>query len=180
MPPIMKSNEEIMKEAIDESVKKASDETVKSVKSYLDEKEKERTEKEKDKGTGSKVSEILKNAKETTEVRKSEPEAKKPEVNVEHNHIHEEISCPTCSSGDTTHPHVLKKTNNGTLKCTGDGCNTEFALVPKDADFKCVTCGLPSKRPVVKELEKSTTCPFCGKDDFIKYDWNKVLTIKKK
>ncbi len=80
----------------------------------------------------------------------------------EHIHRESEISCPNGDCG-----HKLKKTEKGTLKCTGDKCGKEFIMVDKEADAYCVECGLPINS---KDKDKIDACPKCGshKADYYK------------
>ncbi len=91
----------------------------------------------------------------------------------------EAIFCPTCRG----HMHVMEQRGN-VLKCTGPGCQEEMVLVPKSADYRCVSCGVPIKRPKEKEGEKdskdSNGCPFCHGKKAIHYDWSKVWNASKK
>ncbi len=91
-------------------------------------------------GTG-KVSEILKKATEANSA----------------------VPCPTCHTHD--HQHILRPTNKGTLKCSGDDCGEEFVLLPKAPDYKCTNCGTVHKKPA--EAKDDDRCVFCNGDDFI-------------
>lgn len=96
-----------------------------------------------------------------------------------------EVYCPTCSSKEHKHEdghehkHKLKKTDKGTLKCTGENCNTEYILLPTDPDYKCIGCGMPKKKPS-GDVDEKDTCLFCNGNEFLKYDWNKILDKKNK
>lgn len=146
---------------------------------------------------GSKVSQILRNAtaqipsdieKEKERIEKERNELSKEKENFEkekeklmkpHNHedSSELIDCPTCHKGDKNR-HKLKNIGGGIVKCTGDGCGIEYGLIPKSADYKCTTCGLPHKKPA--EVSNDDNCPFCGNSDFLKHDWSKILKPKAK
>ncbi len=99
-------------------------------------------------GTGSKIAEIIRKAKKSG--------GKEPE----------EISCPNCSSNE--HDHKLKDVGGGKLKCTGEDCQKEYALISTLSDYKCETCGTPHARPKKKEDEENDSCPFCGGNSFIR------------
>lgn len=76
------------------------------------------------------------------------------------------FSCPTC------HKHEIKvNSNKMTGVCTGEGCNAEVAIVPKNSDFKCLNCGIPIKKPKEGSLEG---CPFCGNDKATEFDWSPI------
>src|SRR3972149_1192413 len=84
------------------------------------------------------------------------------------------IACPTCHKG---HVHSVE-TDGVTYKCTGPDCGKEYVMVDKTADYKCVNCGVPIKRP---EDDKLTidSCPFCKGKKAVKFDWGKVWKIQK-
>lgn len=83
-------------------------------------------------------------------------------------HKYNDISCPTCKG----HVHKLEGAGVGKVKCTGDKCGIEYALIPTIADYKCDTCGSPKKKPI--ESNSSDICPFCNNNKFHKYDWSKI------
>lgn len=94
---------------------------------------------------------------------------------IEHEHDHnEDVYCPTCSKG-----HVHKIDGNGlTMKCTGKDCGEEFVIVPKSADYKCKTCGLPVKKPTEKGKDIES-CPFCGGNEAKLFDFSKLMKKQK-
>ncbi len=69
--------------------------------------------------------------------------------------IHNDVDCPTCES------HVHKMVGNDLiLKCTGDNCGEEFAMLSKSATHSCRNCGFPLKKPA--EGKGIKDCPLCG------------------
>lgn len=122
-----------------------------------------------------KLEEIKRKERQAFEKEKEELEKKLEET---------EVFCPTCSGGHKhenahDHKHLLKKTNEGTLKCTGEGCKTEYALIPTDADYQCADCGTPKKKPSGK-IDEEDTCPLCHGNEFLKFDLAKVIKKHKK
>ncbi len=107
-------------------------------------------------GSGSKIKEIL---------------AKAKSGNLDSN-----ISCPTCKHNG--HSHALKDIGGGKVKCTGDSCGEEYALIPtKDVpDYQCKTCSSPHHKPKNKDDEALDNCPYCGSTEFIKSqtDYKKI------
>ncbi len=99
-------------------------------------------------GTGSKISQILKQAKGEGEK-----------------------DCPTCGKGHIHH-------ENGTTKCSNGECATEFVHVPKirneKTQYMCTVCHAPHRMPISKELQESDSCPQCGGTDFKRFDWSKI------
>lgn len=51
-------------------------------------------------------------------------------------------------------------------------------MVDKTADYKCVDCGVPIKRPEDDKL-KMDICPFCKGKKATKFDWSKVWKVPK-
>lgn len=172
MPPITKTNDELIKEAIEEASKKTADSIYEKLKSEGSE------------STGSKITQILNKAKGQTtstsenqleEIKKKEREEfDKKREELEKKLEESEVYCPTCSGHK--HEHKLKKTEKGTMKCTGDNCGTEFSLIPNSADYACEDCGTPHLRPVNIDGSIGDTCPFCGSNKFTNYgiDYTKI------
>lgn len=157
-----RSKDSEINEKIDEAAKRAAKETVELLK---------------DTGigeaVGSKMSQILKSA-QSTDTEKNErdkiiEEARKERKRLEDEMHESEVLCPTCSKG---HVHVLKGTDDSKVKCTGDKCGTEYALIPTDADYACKGCHLPHKKPI--EIKEKDECPFCGGSEFLKHDWSQL------
>ncbi len=124
---------------------------------------------------GSRIAQIIKNAKSSgedekiklQEVKKKERENfDKEKERLQKELEDNEIDCPTCSSHN--HEHKLKKTEKGTLKCVGEDCNQEFSLLSNQADYKCENCSTPHMRPKNKEDEADDICLFCGGNSFIR------------
>ena len=84
------------------------------------------------------------------------------------------IACPTCHKG---HVHSVE-TDGVTYKCTGPDCGKEYVMVDKTADYKCVNCGVPIKRPEDDKL-KMDSCPFCKGKKAVKFDWSKAWKVSK-
>lgn len=136
-------------------------------------------------GTGSKVSQILKNAnlqqninpdleKEREELKKEtdrlKVEREELAKHAGHNHDAEDtLDCPTCKKPG----HILKNIGHGKVACTGDNCKLEYALISTKPDYKCTNCGMPHKRAIGNE--DSDDCPMCGNDNFLKHDWSKIF-----
>ncbi len=210
MRAIIKTQDEIMKEAIEETAKRVAEESSKKSNTNMDEAIKKavketaeeitktmesKTKIVTDNSGGSKISQILKNAnlqqnipeekdtKENNELDRENEKLKKEMISHDHGHSHDEdsILCPTCKKPG----HTLKTVSPGVVKCTGEGCGVELALVPKKSQFRCTNCGLPheishelSQQQIKKypiESSPDDICPFCNNNDFIKYDWSKVL-----
>ncbi len=193
---VTKTTEEFNKELIEETARR----TAEGIKKTLEESSHVPSE--------SKVSQILRNAnKGQISLQTNEGKDLKSELDQEKEKLEEikrkerqnlekekeelekrleetELFCPTCTSKEHKHEdshehkHKLKKIDNGLLKCTGDGCKTEYALIPKDADYKCTNCGSAHKKPI--EINDDDDCPMCGNKDFLKYDWSKVIKKKEK
>jgi DNA-directed RNA polymerase subunit RPC12/RpoP len=83
------------------------------------------------------------------------------------------IKCPTCHNG---HIHNME-TDGVSYKCTGPECGKEYVMIDKSADYKCVGCGAPIKRPEDEKL-KIDSCPFCKGKKAVKFDWNKLWKLK--
>lgn len=211
MRPVTKTDEELIREAIEETARKTAENVIEKVKSgegskisqiirnankgmeapQIDETEKEKLERERDRlakereksererlerEREEKDNEIQKRKEELEKIKERERLEREKEKEELEKEIHEkEVSCPTCHKG---HVHVLKGTSPGKVKCTGDECGTEYALIPDNADYKCTTCGLPHKRPA-KELEEKDNCPFCSSQEFVQYDWSKLKSKKR-
>ncbi len=90
------------------------------------------------------------------------------------NVIDDGISCPTCRNG---HVHAVES-DGVTFKCTGPNCGKEYVMVDKSADYKCVGCGSPIKRPEDEKM-KIDSCPFCHGKKAVKFDWGKVWKVQK-
>jgi hypothetical protein len=118
--------------------------------------------------TGSKVSQILKNANLQQSIKSDE------NSHAGHNHSDDVVDCPTCRKPG----HVLKSIGHGKVACTGPNCGDEYALISTKPDYKCTTCGLPHKRPIGNE--ENDDCPMCGNTNFLKYDWSKIIKPSKK
>lgn len=90
-----------------------------------------------------------------------------------------DMLCPTCHQG---HVHKVETDKSGLVyKCHGDKCGFEAVMVSKDADYKCVGCGAPIKKPEKEEYAKEMDgCPFCKGKKAIKFDWSKVWNVTKK
>lgn len=86
----------------------------------------------------------------------------------------DDILCPTCHTG---HIHKLEKGGKSyELVCKDGTCHMEYVLIPKNADYKCVKCGGPLKKP--NEGVTIDTCPWCEENSkAMKYDWNKALAF---
>ncbi|MDD3474362.1 MAG: hypothetical protein PHP08_00480 [Candidatus Dojkabacteria bacterium] len=181
---VTKTSEEINRELIEETAKQAAEKTAETLRKTILESPGSGVK-------GSKVSQILKKAtsekdKEKEEENESLEEVKKKErmeLDKEREKLQKEkeeseVYCPTCSGAKHEHKHLLKKTDSGTLKCTGEGCNTEYLLVPKDATYKCTDCGLPKKKPT--EDNPDDKCPYCNSKTFVKYNWDKIVNKNKK
>lgn len=184
MPPRLRTDSDETRILIDEAAKKSAEETKKAILGELNSNPE----------SGSKMSQILKQAhsgnveqhtgdvvpKDTVERMKEEYQKEKKTLEDE---MHEsEVLCPTCTKN---HIHILKGAGEGKVKCTGDKCGTEYALIPEDADYKCEGCGLPHKLPIehtehdnIKEAKDS--CPFCNGNKFTRYDWSKLKKNIKK
>lgn len=138
---------------------------------------------------GEKISKVVTEIREREKIEKEkgekekEKEAEKAEIDkilsekqAEIERIKKEIEvlCPTCETG---HLHSFgqgKGIESGiTYKCSTDGCGKEFVMVDKAADYKCVGCGVPIKKPE-RENIKLDGCPFCGSSKAIKFDWGKL------
>lgn len=112
-----------------------------------------------------KVSDIMK------KIREQVPEIKTENKTEIKNITHEnEVSCPTCGN------HIHKLTSEGlTAKCIGDKCGAEYILVPKDADHKCTTCGLPIKKPIEGGKYQVEACPLCGNKKALKFNLSDLI-----
>ncbi len=84
------------------------------------------------------------------------------------------IKCPTCHKD---HVHSVEP-DGVTYKCTGPNCGKEYVMVDKTADYKCVGCGGPIKRPEEENI-KMESCPFCKGKKAVKFDWGKVWKVQK-
>ena len=86
--------------------------------------------------------------------------------------------CPTCHDG---HIHKLETDKSGLVwKCNGDKCGYEYVLVPKVADYRCIGCGMPIKKPDKDETAKEMDgCPFCHGKKAVKFDWSKAWNVKR-
>jgi len=79
-------------------------------------------------------------------------------------HIHDGILCPGCRTG---YVHKLKEDGIGRVKCTYEGCGSEYALIPINADYQCEKCNAPHKKPTNPlAFEIKDICPFCGNTTF--------------
>lgn len=110
-------------------------------------------------------------SQKTTEEKKEEvpPGEKKEEKKEEHNHNHDDIPCPTCMKGG-----MHKMVGNGlNLKCADGSCGKEYIIVPKEADAKCKTCGLPLSSKITVD-----SCPFCNGKGAKLFDFSKLKGIK--
>lgn len=88
----------------------------------------------------------------------------------EHIHSHDDILCPTCNKG---HIHKMETDKTGLVhKCTGPGCGEEYVMVNKKADYKCLRCNGPLKKP--SEGKELDSCPFCGSTRAVHFDWGKL------
>ncbi len=88
--------------------------------------------------------------------------------------IDDGVSCPTCHNG---HVHAVES-DGVTYKCTGPNCGKEYVMVDKTADYKCVGCGSPIKKPEDEKM-KMDSCPFCHGKKAVKFDWGKVWKVQK-
>ena len=182
--PVIKSRDDELNEMIENTAKKISTETAKVVSDELEKKFDEKLKNLKPIDTStSKVSQMLKNTNlvndQTSNLSKQEIKDEKTEQKEEtkttkeipehEKHIHDDISCPTCIKG---HIHKLEGVGNGKVKCTGDKCGIEYALIPTIAEYKCTNCGSPHKKPI--ESTDLDSCPFCNNKEFAKVDWNKL------
>lgn len=106
-------------------------------------------------GSGTKIQQILKRAKELGDIGNN-------------------IDCPNCKNDE--HSHSLKVLDNGKLKCAGEECGAEFALITTEPDYQCKECLAPHSRPKNKEDEANDSCPFCNSNEFIKpkIDYKKI------
>ena len=193
---VKRTSEEIKTEIIKETDKETAKETAEILKKSI-------LEEAGSGGTKSKVSQILENAtkgkasqqtddkdnlkgndlekekEKLEEIKKRERmELDKEREKLQKEKEESELDCPLCSGTKHEHKHLLKKTEKGTLKCSGEGCNTEYLLIPKDADYKCSGCGLPKKKPLEENPEDN--CPYCNSKTFLKYDWSKIVNKDKK
>lgn len=122
-----------------------------------------------------KIDDILAKIKAKQDAQKSIDEKKK-EISLvekneihEHNHNHEDIPCPTCMKGG-----MHKMIGTGlSLKCADGSCGKEYVIVPKDADAKCKTCGLPLNSGI-----KVDSCPFCHGTGAKLFDFSKLKGVK--
>ncbi len=174
IPPVLKTNDEKIKELIKET---AEETTKKNAELFKTSQE----------GSGSKISQILRNVKEGQVTQQIDKQETKPEINQiekkeekheEHKHeehVNDELPCPTCKTGNV---HKLEGTSNGRVKCSGPNCGLEYALIPTNADYQCTNCGSAHKKPV--ESNDSDICPFCSGNEFKKFDWNKLINKNKK
>lgn len=187
MPPIIKSDKEEIDEIIDKAserfVEKATPKIADSILEKMNAGGK----------PSSKLSQVLENLRkkegkegeppsqtdtetEKEKIEKEQIEKEKAEKGHEHEHSHEEeVPCPLCSSKE--HTHKLKSFEPGKVKCTGDKCGVEYALIPTVSEYKCETCGLPHKKPVESTVDDK--CPFCNGETFAKFDWSKLKNKKK-
>lgn len=205
MGAILKTREEYIKEAIEETAKRTAKLTVEEVNAanVSNPPAHETVQPASTASTGgSKVSQILRNAnlqqqtdpdieKERKELTEEREKLKKEREDIEkhkgHSHAAVDenddlLSCPTCNKTGKA-GHVLKSSGFGKVKCTGPNCGIEYGLISTNPDYKCTNCGLPhgsphNKKPV--EQDPDDKCPFCGNDDFLKYDWSKVIKPAKK
>jgi Zn finger protein HypA/HybF involved in hydrogenase expression len=108
-------------------------------------------------------------AQKSIDDKKEVPEGEKKEEKKEHDHNHEDIPCPTCMKGG-----MHKMVGNGlNLKCADGSCGKEYVIVPKDADAKCKTCGLPLNSGI-----KVDSCPFCHGTGAKLFDFSKLKGVK--
>ncbi len=110
-------------------------------------------------------------AKQAASQKVETPEEKKEEKKEvhDHDHNHEDIPCPTCMKGGM-HKMVGSGLN---LKCADGSCGKEYVIVPKDADAKCKTCGLPLNSGI-----KVDSCPFCHGTGAKLFDFSKLKGVK--
>lgn len=88
-------------------------------------------------------------------------------------HDHDDVFCPTCTKG-----HVHKMDKDGlTMKCAYGKCGKEFVIVPKDANAKCETCGIPLQTPSSDKILDA--CPFCGGKKAKMFDFSKLIVKNK-
>jgi DNA-directed RNA polymerase subunit RPC12/RpoP len=147
---------------------------------------KEKEEKEKsDKATKlAKAVDVAKTFKGESETDKEKAErAEKAEK--ERERFDHDTLCPgpAChKDGKVGHIHRVETEKSGMVyKCDDKGCSFEAVLVPKTADYKCVGCSAPIKKPEKDEIAKEMSCPFCGsKKKAIRYDWSKVWDVVNK
>jgi len=191
MGAIIKTNDEKLKEMIEETARRAAESTLEKANANRN----TGSSTESGARSESKVSQILKNAnlqqntqninpdldKEREELRQEKEKLEKRKADLEkhekeHNHENEDlVDCPTCSKKDKDGKSVHKLVNigHGKVACTGPNCGIEYALIPTKADYKCSTCGSAHKKPTVEVPDDK--CPFCNNDDFLKYDWSKII-----
>ncbi len=128
-----------------------------------------------------KTDEIDKEKQKLEEIkRKERQEFDKDRERLEKQLEETEVYCPTCSEGNHDHKHILKpiEGEGGKLKCTGDDCKSEFALVDLASEYFCQSCHLPHKKPATKEEQDKDSCVFCGDNNFMKSDGFKEFDYK--
>jgi DNA-directed RNA polymerase subunit RPC12/RpoP len=82
------------------------------------------------------------------------------------------VACPTCHNGRIRSIEL----GGVSYKCTGPNCGKEYIMVDKAADYKCVNCGIPIKRPDDGKIQLYA-CPNCKGKKAVKFDWRNVWKV---
>jgi hypothetical protein len=188
--PKMEESEKKIHRLVDKKWKEAEEERLRKVNELVDKRLKEAEEErkkrdetqvdEKAKHTASRIVkaiDLIKGEREENVPGNPSPDIKVNAAVVEHKEHKDDVLCPTCSQG---HVHKLEQGGKSyELVCNDGKCKMEWIMIPKNPDYKCLTCGGPLKKPEEGGVNLEN-CLYCNtKSKAVRFDWSKQLAFAK-